>query len=157
MEKPDQTGTHVFDPYVTYEEWISHFDMENETPDMKGLESWHWHSLPVWADGNVYLAGAKAWVNEKHKLIDDTREVKLELAEKDGKIVLKTNLYDLIGDFRASLVSSETLGKAFEPEQRFENPDGTDIIFDTDYSGNHRGLEILPGPFAAAAEETVVG
>ena len=29
-----------------------------------------------------------------------------------------------------------------------ENPDGTDILFNTDYLGNHRGLNVLPGPFA---------
>jgi hypothetical protein len=46
------------------------------------------------------------------------------------------------------MVSSDTLGKAFEPEERYENPDGTDILFNTDYLGNHRGLNVLPGPFA---------
>ena len=151
-----EVGTHVFDDYVTYDEWISHFDIGSETPDMKGLESWHWHSLPVWADGNVYLAGAKAWNKEAHKLVDGS-DVKIELDEKDGKVVLKTNIYDLIGDFRSSLICSDTLGKAFEPEERFENPDGTDIVFDTDFAGNHKGIEILPGPFAEGGEEIVVG
>ena len=61
-------------------------------------------------------------------------------------------VYDLIKDFRVGLVSSDTLGRAFEPEQRFENPDGTDILFDRDYFGNHRGLDALPGPFASAAD-----
>ena len=37
--------------------------------------------------------------------------------------------------------------KIQKPEQRFENPDGTDILFDRDYFGNHRGLNALPGPF----------
>ena len=70
--------------------------------------------------------------------------------EKDGKPCLRTNIYDFIKDFRVGLVSSDTLGKAFEPEQRFENPDGSDILFDRDYFGSHRGLNALPGPFAEA-------
>ena len=40
-----------------------------------------------------------------------------------------------------------------EPEQLFENPDGTPIRFDTDYFGNHRGVEVLPGPFASSIDE----
>ena len=40
------------------------------------------------------------------------------------------------------------LGKAFEPEQRFENPDETPIIFDIDLQGNRRDGMIIPGPFA---------
>ena len=151
-----EVGTHVMNDYITYDEWISHFDMENETPDMAGLEPWHEHSLPVWADGNVYLAGAQGWNKEKHCLIDAESPVKIELEEADGHYVLKTDLYDRIRDFEAELISSDTLGKAFEPEERYENPDGTDIVFDTDYLGNHRGARVLPGPFAEAVSEQSV-
>ena len=42
------------------------------------------------------------------------------------------------------------LGKAFEPEEYFENPDGSPITFDRDYFGDHRGLTAMPGPFASA-------
>ena len=38
------------------------------------------------------------------------------------------------------------------PEERFENPDGTSIIFDEDYLGRHRGLNALPGPFVCGCE-----
>ena len=78
------------------------------------------------------------------------------LEEKDGKCVLKTNVYEFLKDFRDGIVTSDILGCAFEPEQRFENPDGSEIIFDSDYFGGHRGLDTLPGPFAAGeAEKTV--
>ena len=46
------------------------------------------------------------------------------------------------------IISSETLGTAFEPEERFENPDGSDIVFDTDFLGNKRNEDISAGPFA---------
>ena len=48
------------------------------------------------------------------------------------------------------MINTEVLGKAFEPEQYFENPDGTPIQFDSDYFGDHRGTEVIPGPFACA-------
>jgi hypothetical protein len=46
------------------------------------------------------------------------------------------------------MIHSDILGKAFEPEERFENPDGSAITFDTDYFGKHRGVDVIPGPFA---------
>ena len=67
---------------------------------------------------------------------------------KDGKTYIEANVYDYLGDFRDGIITSDILGCAFEPEQRFENPDGTEIIFDRDYFGDHRGTDALPGPFA---------
>lgn len=151
-EENREVGTHVMDAYPTYEEWIKMFDMETETPDMKKLETGHNHSLPVWAKGNVYLNGAKAWKNETEHLIDTEHEVKVDITFQDGKPVLSTNLYEFLGDFHTGMVNSDILGYAFEPEERFENPDGTDIIFDRDYFGGHRGTSVMPGPFASAED-----
>ena len=44
------------------------------------------------------------------------------------------------------MINTEVLGNAFEPEQPFENADGTPIRFDEDYFGNHRGVATVPGP-----------
>ena len=143
------TGTAVFDEYPTYEEWISHFDIDDPTPVMWALAKWHDGHLPVWADGNVYLCGAKAWKHEGRKLVLDG-PASFELEEKDGRWYISTDIYDLIKDFTVSMIDSDTLGKAFEPEERFEDPDGSPITFDTDYFGSHRDLYVIPGPFASA-------
>jgi hypothetical protein len=37
---------------------------------------------------------------------------------------------------------------AFEPEQRFEQPDGSDIVFDEDILGEKRTIKTVAGPFA---------
>ena len=80
------------------------------------------------------------------------RKVKVDLVEEDGKYYLKTDLFDVVASFRGEPVSTASLGKAFEPDQAFENPDGSPISFDVDYNGEHRA-EALPGPFAAASGE----
>ena len=49
---------------------------------------------------------------------------------------------------KCRLITSDVLGKVFEPNQRFEAPDGSDIIFDTDYYGDSRTGPVIPGPFA---------
>ena len=84
------------------------------------------------------------------------QELKVELVEKDGEYYLRTNIFDYIKDFDVRMINTEVLGKAFEPEQYFENADGTPIRFDSDYFGNHRGLQVIPGPFASPSDEIKV-
>ena len=149
-EENREVGTHVFDDYITYDEWIAMFDMDSETPDMMKLSPAHDHTLPVWVKGNAYFAGAKAYHKETDHLVDTEHEIKVDVVMKDGKPVLETNVYDYLGEYRTSMVNSDILGCAFEPEERFENPDGTAIVFDRDYFDDHRGAAVLPGPFACA-------
>ncbi|MBQ9008196.1 MAG: right-handed parallel beta-helix repeat-containing protein [Clostridia bacterium] len=144
-------GTAPFDIFPTYEEWFEPFKGEGR-PDMHALAEAHFGHLPVWVEGNAYFGGATVCKHEQHMLSDDHSKVTVELVKKNGKYSLRTNVYSKLGDFRDSILCTETLGKAFEPEQRFENPDGTDIVFDRDYFGNHRGTETIPGPFASAED-----
>lgn len=143
-----QVGTHVWDEYPTYEEWIARFDMDVEKPDMGKLESPHFGHLPVWADGNAYFGGAKAWTKESQKLVNEDAKITMKLLEEKGQYRLSTNLYDYLEGFQTGIINSDILGKAFEPEQRFEERDGSDIVFQSDFLGNHRAVSTIPGPFA---------
>ncbi len=152
-EENREVGTHPFDGYPTYEEWIGQFDMDEEIPDMVKLEAFHEKHLPVWAKGNAYFNGAKAWEKEQNPLVDAGNCVTVDLQEeKDGSWRLRTNVYDFMQGYGCGMVNTQILGKAFEPDEPFENPDGTPIIFDSDYFGSHRGLHVIPGPFASAKE-----
>ena len=150
-----QVGTHVFDEYPTYDEWIGQFDF-SRYPNMRALESVHFGHLPIWSEGNVYISGAKPWKNEVNGLTVQAQELKVELVEKDGQYHLLTNIYDYLKDFSSRMINTDILGKAFEPEQYFENTDGTPICFDTDFFGNHRGIDVIPGPFASLAEDILL-
>lgn len=145
-----KAGTWMFDEYPTYEEWKAQFDFSRPA-NMSALEPVHFGHLPVWTEGNAYLGGAKACKNEVNGLIS-SEDVKVELLEKDGNYYLDTNIYDCLKAFMGRIINTDVLGMAFEPEQRFENPDGTDIQFDKDYFGGHRGVDVIPGPFANAED-----
>ena len=144
-------GTSVFDDYPTYDEWIAQFELDKPA-NMFKLTPFHFSHLPVWVNGNAYFGGAKPCKNEKDKLVDNEHEIYVKLVEKDGSYAIDTNLYQWLGDFKDGIINSDILGYAFEPEERFENPDGTPIIFDEDYLGRHRGLNALPGPFVCGCE-----
>lgn len=143
-------GNSVFDEYPTYEEWIKLFDMEDPYPNMFKLQEYHFHPLPVWANGNAYFNGAEKWKKEESCLVDQEHEIYAKLEEKDGEYRIDTNVYEFLNGFKAGIINSDILGEAFEPEERFENPDGSDIVFDSDYLGDHRGVWAIPGPFATA-------
>ena len=142
-------GTACFNIFPTYDEWIAPFKV-GENPDMGGLATAHFGHLPVWVDGNAYFNGCNLYDKEKNRLVNDSDKATVSLKCDADKSVLETNVFDLLGSFKDSLITSDVLGCAFEPEQRFESPDGSEIIFDKDYFGNHRGSDIIPGPFAKA-------
>ena len=68
----------------------------------------------------------------------------ISVKDKD-EYVVKTNLFEYLPD-DCSMISTDTLGMAFEPEQRYEAPDGSDIVFDTDMNGNKREGKVCAGP-----------
>ena len=145
-------GTAPFDLFPSYDEWISNFMMDRE-PDMDALAPYHFGHLPVWVGGNACFNGATVSRHEKNGFVEKDGEITVELAEKDGGLILKTNVYDFLKDFRTGIITSTTLGLAFEPEERFENPDGSELVLDRDYHGTHRGIAPLPGPFADGTSE----
>ena len=146
-----KVGTQPFDIFPSYEEWISHFMMGQE-PNMGELAQYHFGHLPVWISGNAYFNGAAVSAHDKDAFVGEG-EARAEVKEQsDGTILFETNVFELLKDFRTGIICSDTLGKAFEPEQRFENTDGSDIVFDRDYFGDHRGADTLPGPFAKKRE-----
>lgn len=140
-------GTFPYDGYPTFEEWDKEFEgycgMGSDPSDR------YYMHLPVWSEGNVYCNGAKSWEKEKAP-IQIKSDISLELEEQNGSYTLRTNLYEELAQVKLSVpfISTDLLGMAFEPEQKFESPDGSPILFDRDYFGARRDIFPLPGPFA---------
>lgn len=153
MQDNQIQGTDIFDDFPTYDEWIIPFELDNPEPNMFIMQDFHFQKLPVWVDGNAYFNGARSCKHETHKYIDEKQQAYVNLIEKDGTYRIETNIYNLLDGWSTSIIDSDVLGEAFEPEQRFENPDGSTIVFNRDYHGNLRSLNALPGPFANAVTE----
>ena len=143
-------GTKPYDGYPTAEEYFAQFTPETAV-DHLGKDIYYSH-LPVYTGGNVYFNGAAPCDREKNYKVDSEHTITITLKEEDGRYRLETNLYDYVPKFETPFVSTETLGEAFEPEQKFESPDGSPIIFNRDYFGKTRDMQPLPGPFACGSE-----
>ena len=136
-------GTVSYTGYKTQAQWESCF--EGYCGEGCGVNRDRYYMpLPVWMGGNVYFNGAKPADVDKDAVVDNQHHITLELKEENGKVRLESNFQEFLP--AAQLITSDTLGMAFEPEERFETPDGETIVFDTTFDGNKR-TNIVAGPF----------
>ena len=143
-------GTCPYNGYQTFEEWDKEF--EGYCGMGSPLSDRYYIHLPVWTGGNIFYNGAKPWEKESDFVEDTEHTVTIAAEERADGWYLATNLYDVLPAKSVSLIDTETLGMAFEPEQKFENPDGTRIVFNEDYFGLRRERESIAGPFAGGEE-----
>lgn len=150
-------GTLPYNDYPTYDEWRAMYD---GYCGMGSPESDRYYAkMPVWSKGNVFLDGAKPCKNEENYVCQEDAGLIYQVKEredaamlgKDG-VIFEMNLSDIMGQIKqehaCDMVTTKTLGSAFEPEEAFENPDGSPIIFNEDYNGKMRASHVIAGPFA---------
>ena len=94
----------------------------------------------------MFFNGAKPCDKEEDYTEDTSHKVSVTLRRDGDNYTVETDMMQYLPNAR--LITTETLGEAFEPEERFENPDGSDIVFDTDFYGKKRGSSVVAGPFA---------
>ena len=134
-------GTMPFEDYPTFEE----FEAKLAEPNIYDVERYY-GKLPVMSRGNLYLNGAKPTSREKLPEIKE-QTVRLQMVENGEGWSLEADFLPILAETRRETVETNDLGVAFEPEERFENPDGSDLIFDRDFWGNVRNKEDAAGPF----------
>ncbi len=138
-------GTCPYNRYPTPTEYFSKFS-RNSFKEFGSNDIYYDH-LPVYAGGNAYYNGARPCDNEPSAHVDNDHRISLYLDEEDGRYTIHTNLYEYLPRNYTVPINTDVLGVAFEPEQRFENPDGSPIVFDSDYFGRKRGIHPVAGPF----------
>ena len=138
-------GTFTFNGFMNEEEWKSHFEgyCGEGAADTRDK---YYMPLPVWIKDNVYYNGAKPCELDVNPVVDSEHEINIELKEENGEYRIVSNMMEYLP--KGQIIDSDTLGMAFEPEERFEEPNGDDIILDTDYYGNKRSNNPVFGPFA---------
>lgn len=144
-------GTAPFRDFQTEEEWKRMFVEDGES---SANFDRYYMPLPVWTGGNVFLGGAQHCPKEENFLSSD-ENIRLDITtQEDGEMHLLTNLPEVLSKlmadhpaFRTQMYGTAVLGEAFEPEERFEEPDGTPILLCEDIFGNQRSERPVPGPF----------
>lgn len=146
-----KAGTWPYEKYPDYESWVHEFDgycgMGSVNTDR------YYNPLPVWAEGNAYFNGAVPMSREKDAVVDKKSKVFINWKDEGGKVSISTNLFDYLPETGARLIRTDDLHPAFEPEEKYENPDGTPITFDTDLCGTKRDTVFPAGPFAKPVKD----
>lgn len=101
---------------------------------------------PVYIDRNVYLQGAEGYAREKDSYRGDA-VFKAEIRKEGTAVYLEAEVDQAILDQTAVVLETKDLGCTRAVEGLFENPDGTPIRFDEDYSGRKRTRgDVIAGP-----------
>jgi hypothetical protein len=100
----------------------------------------------VWFNGNAYGGDAKPFRAEKSFIMADGMSAEVE--EHNGELILTLNVPESAVRAENEAVTTQNLGAPVFSEERYENPDGSDVDFTLDLVGNRRNGEVIPGPFA---------
>nr|MCR4900259.1 hypothetical protein [Treponema sp.] len=154
-------GTFVYENFPTFEKWNAQF--EGYCGQGAPTTDKYYAELPVWTGGNIYLNGARPMSKEKEPdaVVIEGKKVEFSVNENADGFEFKTNLYEVIGASATApackLLHTDDIMMAFEPEQKYENPDGSPITFDEDFLGKKRvAAAVIPGPFAEAKNNHVI-
>ncbi len=103
--------------------------------------------LPVDICSNMYFNNSKPYIKEKDACIVEGSLVNISVTEQDGHFYLNTNIYNASADFKADIITTQRLGKAFQPDASFEDGDGNEIVFNTDFIGDVGNTDMQKGAF----------
>jgi len=124
---------------------------DGKTDTKYGLEGYNNAKLPVWIEDNVYYHQAKSSTKDVKPVIAAAFNPEIKLVEEANNTFLQITFDQSFAEQKGKMITTELLGKAKIPKAAFENPDGTALVFDTDYFGNKRtNGNILAGPFVNA-------
>ena len=115
------------------------------------LEQFKHVKQPVYIRGNAYLKGAKPYEREENTYVSDT-DPAVRIVEEDGKTYLELNVEKGMLEIPTEVYGTEKLGMPRITEAPYENPDGTPIVFDTDYLGQERSGQPAAGPMEGLKE-----
>jgi len=129
--------------------------VKEDQRNSSGLGVYKETEMPMFVNGNVYLNGARKFEQEENHLGLDY-DPNIQIEEKEDGIYLSMMMDKSIAKMKNAVVNTELLGEAKIPNQKFENPDGTEITIDADYSGKQRNPEnASAGPFRLENKETI--
>lgn len=112
-----------------------------------GLAIYDDAKLPVEAAGNVYLQGAEKYGKETVFITLPDHHPGLRIEEDGDKVYLHLNIERSVRALKTSLITTELLGMARVPSQKFEDSDGSSLRIDTDFRGDRRSAKNpSPGP-----------
>jgi hypothetical protein len=106
---------------------------------------------PSYIDGNAYYHTAIPPEGEQNMVSLPEFDPGFQLEEKGKEVFISFRLQGL-SDLQTQAVTTDRLGMAKFPKEKYENPDGSPIDFSKDYFNQTRPVNPVPGPFNLAKD-----
>ena len=104
--------------------------------------------LPVAIGGNIYLNNAVPSSHDTNPKVYEQKGVKVEVNPTQGTVQIQVNEPELLRGASTMLITTDLLGKTYHADMKFEEPDSTPYLFDSDFFGTKRpDADVIPGPF----------
>jgi hypothetical protein len=129
-------------------------DSPNQQGVQYGLEQYSKAQFPVWMASNIYFNGIKPYSKEINSLENSVTDPEIKIEERGKEVYLYISVDESFNKVKTQIVTTSILGKAKMADAAYENPDGTPLKIDTDYSGNKRSET---APFVGPLEKLKQG
>lgn len=135
-------GTSHFNNYTTsLAEYI-----ENVHKLHGDLEEFELVEQPMFINNNAYLNGAEPFERENVKLVEESFDPDFFIVDQGDEGFLSIDLPESFVNFLGEVHSTETLPRVRIVDAEFENPDGSNIILDTDFLDKKKEHKSTLGP-----------
>ncbi|MBQ8408981.1 MAG: right-handed parallel beta-helix repeat-containing protein [Clostridia bacterium] len=133
--------------YDTIQEVTKNYSAPEEY--YEGMKQWSFKYDPkqaVWFGGNAYAGDAKPFRAEVEPIETDGMSASVDKVGDEW--VLTLSVPESVANANCEAVTTTGLGAPAFSEERYENPDGSDVDFTLDLLGNRRNGNTIPGPIA---------
>jgi len=103
---------------------------------------------PVYINSNAYFNGAEAFEKENDKLIEQSFDPNPQIFEDGDEVYLSCELPESFEGIQGRIHSTDTLTRVRIADAEYENPDGSNVILDTDLLDAQRTDRSPLGPIA---------
>lgn len=124
----EEVGTYHYNNNTTsLEEYIEKVDkLHGDVEEFTSV------AQPAYINNNAYFAGAKPFERENDNLVDKNFQPNLSIIEEGDNVYLSCELPESFDCILGDVQSTATLPRVRIVDAEFENPDGSEVILNTD-------------------------
>lgn len=140
----EEVGTAHYKGYTTsLEEFI--YDVHHQPGS--DHEAFNVVEQPVYINQNVYLNGAEPFEREENNLVS-AHNPDIKITEEGNEVYLEIDLPEEFENLLGGVHSTHTLERVRLADAEYENPDGSDVIINTDLLGKVKDGDSVLGPIS---------
>lgn len=121
-----------------------------------GLSSYDSAKMPITASGNLFVNGSRSLSGKEVGVVCNDSEVQYGIEEDEKGIYFHLNMNTIpFKSVKTVWVDTKKLGMTKQTALPYDCPDGSPLVFDTDFLGNTRSVTPTVGPFENLSGNTI--